>query len=388
MNKVKLSDVAEIIMGQSPKGTSYNDKKNGLPLLNGAADYKGQFFNPKQYTSEPTRIAQKGDIIFGIRATIGNFAITDAKYCIGRGVSALRVHEDLVDKMYLLRLLKGKIDKLKHNASGSTIKGIKKDDLVGMSISLPPLTTQKRIASILDNAAALRDKTQQLLTEYDQLAQSIFLEMFGDPGINLKEWEIDDFGKHIDVLTDYHANGSYKILSKNVELTTNPDYALMVRTTDLENNNFEEGVNYISEKAYHFLSKSKVFGGEIIINKIGSAGKVYFMPHLNRPVSLGMNAFMIRLKPSMNNIFAFFYLQTKYGEWQINKRVKGAVTKTIRKDAVREIPFIVPPIHLQNQFAEKIAVIEQQKALAKQELQQSENLFNCLLQKAFKGELV
>ena len=67
MNKVKLSDVAEIIMGQSPKGTSYNDKKNGLPLLNGAADYKGQFFNPKQYTSEPTRIAQKGDIIFGIR---------------------------------------------------------------------------------------------------------------------------------------------------------------------------------------------------------------------------------------------------------------------------------------------------------------------------------
>ncbi|TXD53592.1 restriction endonuclease subunit S [Polaribacter sp. IC066] len=161
----------------------------------------------------------------------------------------------------------------------------------------------------------------------------------------------------------------------------------MVRTTDLENNNFEQGVNYISETAYKFLSKSKVYGGEIIMNKIGSAGKIYLMPCLKRPVSLGMNAFMLRLNENMNTLFAYFYLTTKFGVWQISKRVKGAVTKTIRKDAVRAIPIIVPPINLQNQFAEKIGLIEQQKKLAKQELQESEDLFNCLLQKAFKGEL-
>lgn len=257
-----------------------------------------------------------------------------------------------------------------------------------LEIPLPPLKTQKHIAAILDDAAALRDKTAQLLTEYDLLAQSIFLEMFGDPGTNSKKLKFEEFGNHINVLTDYHANGSYKILSKNVELFTDKNYALMVRTTDLENNNFENGVNYISEKAYNFLSKSKVLGGEIIINKIGSAGKVYLMPYLNRPVSLGMNAFMLRLSPSMNNLFVFYYLQTKYGKWQIDRKVKGAVTKTIRKDAVRAIPIPVPPIEFQNEFAEKIALIEQQKALAKQELQESEDLFNCLLQKAFKGELV
>lgn len=248
--------------------------------------------------------------------------------------------------------------------------------------------TQKHIAQILDDAAALRDKTKLLLEEYDALAQSIFLDMFGDPGVNDKNWKFEEFGSYINVLTDYHANGSYQILSKNVELSNDKDYALMVRTTDLENNNFETDVNYITEKAYNFLKKSKVYGGEIIINKIGSAGKVYLMPYLDRPVSLGMNAFMLRLKPSMNSLFAYFYLHTKYGEWQISKRVKGAVTKTIRKDAVRAIPIIVPPIELQNQFAEKIALIDQQKALAKQELQESEDLFNCLLQKAFKGELV
>jgi len=318
---------------------------------------------------------------------IGRVGISNKLCSSNQQITAIKPKPEInIDYLYYWFIKNKRL--LSDTSNNAVVPILNNYSLKKIKFNYPPLTTQKRIAQILDNAAALRDKTQQLLTEYDQLAQSIFLEMFGDPGINLKEWKIENFGKHIDVLTDYHANGSYKILSKNVELTTNPDYALMVRTTDLENNNFEEGVNYISEKAYHFLSKSKVFGGEIIINKIGSAGKVYFMPHLNRPVSLGMNAFMIRLRPSMNNIFAFFHLQTKYGEWQINKRVKGAVTKTIRKDAVREIPFIVPPIKLQNQFAEKIALIEQQKVLAKQELQQSEDLFNCLLQKAFKGELV
>src|SRR5690606_7235164 len=160
--------------------------------------------------------------------------------------------------------------------------------------------------SILDDAAALRDKTAQLLKEYDLLAQSIFLDMFGDPGLNPKKWKVEYFGKYINVLTDYHANGSYKILSKNVALTTEKDYALMVRTTDLESNNFDDGVNYISEAAYHFLTKSKVLGGEIIINKIGSAGKIYLMPYLNRPVSLGMNTFMLRLNKNLNNLYAYF----------------------------------------------------------------------------------
>ncbi len=260
---------------------------------------------------------------------------------------------------------------------------IKKIDLL-----LPPQETQKRIAQILDDAVTLKDKTAQLFEEYDLLAQSVFLDMFGDPRKNKKGWRIEEFGKHISVLTDYHANGSYQILSKNVTLSNDEDYALMVRTTDLEKNNFNNNVNFISEASYQFLKKTKIFGGEIIMNKIGSAGKVYLMPYLDRPVSLGMNAFMLRFKKSLNNLYVYYLLTSRFGETQINKRIKGAVTKTIRKDAVREIPIIVPPIELQNQFAEKIDLIEQQKELAKQELKESEDLFNCLLQKAFKGELV
>ena len=80
------------------------------------------------------------------------------------------------------------------------------------------------------------------------------------------------------------------------------------------------------------------------MNKIGSAGKTYLMPNLNRPVSLGMNAFLLRFTDLVNSLYIFFLLNTKYGENEIKKRIKGAVTKTIRKDAVREIMIPVPPI--------------------------------------------
>ena len=112
------------------------------------------------------------------------------------------------------------------------------------------------------------------------------------------------------------------------------------------------------------------------------------MPVLNRPVSLGMNAFLLRFNETKLNVFfTFFLLKTRYGESEIQKRVKGAVTKTIRKDAIREIPIIIPPIQLQNQFAERVMVIEAQKQQAQLELAKSEELFNSLLQRAFNGEL-
>lgn len=257
-----------------------------------------------------------------------------------------------------------------------------------IEIPLPSITTQQKIAAILDQADAIIQNNRAIVQKYDALTQSLFLDMFGDPVKNEKGWEKEEFGNYISVLTDYHANGSYESLKEVVELLDEKDYALMVRTTDLEKNNFEDDVKYITEEAYNFLSKSKVYGNEIIINKIGSAGNVFLMPVLNRPVSLGMNAFLLRFNETkLNVLFTYFLLKTKYGESEIKKRVKGAVTKTIRKDAIREIPIIVPTIEFQNQFAERVAVIEAQKQQAQLALSKSEELFQSLLQRAFKGEL-
>ena len=287
---------------------------------------------------------------------------------------------------YVFYYFLGNINILEDGFKGAGLKHISKGFINEIPIPLPPLPIQKRIAEILDAADALKRKDQTLLKKYDELAQAIFIDMFGDTVKNEKGWEIGILGDYISVLTDYHSNGSYETLRDHVTLKNVPDYALMVRTTDLEKNNFTDNVNYISKEAYEHLDKSKVFGGEIIINKIGSAGNLYLMPFLNRPVSLGMNAFLVRLNESLNPVFAFHFLNTDYGKYEISKRVFGAVTKTITKDAVRSIPMFKIPKKQQELYVECITKIN--SLINCGNALQSDLLFNSLIQKAFNGELV
>ena len=144
----------------------------------------------------------------------------------------------------------------------------------------------------------------------------------------------------ISVLTDYHANGSYETLRNNVQLLDHPDYALMIRTVDFEKDDFENDVKFISKHAYDFLKKTQIFGKEIIINKIGNAGKVYIVPPLNRKVSLGMNQFMLRPSKSVNSGYLYAYLYCLYGSRLLQQKITGAVPLSIDKESVKSV--IIP----------------------------------------------
>ena len=147
------------------------------------------------------------------------------------------------------------------------------------------------------------------------------------------------FSTIIEILTDFHSNGSYEAIAKEFELLDSPNYAYMVRTTDLETENYTDNVKYVTKKCYNFLSKSKVYGGELLINKIGAPGRTYLMPHLNRPVSLGMNLFMIRLKKDsgFNESFLYVFFNTKIGERVILRKVNGTVPLTIDKESIKSL---------------------------------------------------
>ena len=157
-------------------------------------------------------------------------------------------------------------------------------------------------------------------------------------------------GDLITVLTDYHANGAYQKLKENVELLDDENYALMVRTTNFESNDFSDSLKFISEHAYNFLEKSKVYGGDLIMNKIANAGSVYLMPDLKRPVSLAMNLFLIRVdEQKANPVYVYIFL--KVNEAYVKQFANGSVTKTITKDAVRNLEISLPPREVQNEIA-------------------------------------
>lgn len=139
--------------------------------------------------------------------------------------------------------------------------------------------------------------------------------------------------------TDFHSNGSYEVIAQHFKLLDERDYAYMVRTTDLEKENYIDSVKYVTKSTYEFLSKSKVFGGELLINKIGSPGRTFLMPKLNIPVSLGMNLFLLRIKNNENISEELIYLffNSEIGKNIIERKINGTVPLTIDKEAIKSL---------------------------------------------------
>ena len=269
---------------------------------------------------------------------------------------------------------------------------INQKNIKSIPLPLPPLEEQKRIVAKLDNLFAKIDKAIALHQKNIDEANVFMASVLDDVFVELEEkYGLDNIGNMIDILTDYHSNGAYKNLKENVELLDKEDYALMIRATDLENEDYSKNVKYITESAYNFMSKSKVFGGEIILPKIGTIGNVYFMPYLERPVSLAMNLFMLRCSDKVMNKYMFLFLKSSRGNEDILNKANGAVTKTITKDAVRSIELPFPPIEVQKKVVSYLDEISQKmekiKQIQKEKMQSLKALKASILDQAFKGEL-
>lgn len=193
--RTQLSNVCEITMGQAPDGETYNSEGMGLPLIAGAGDFGTVTPAPTKFTSAPTKISQSGDIILCIRATIGDRNWSDSAYCLGRGVAGLRADSTQLDQRYLWHWIGHAAPELKAKGRGATFLQVSKSDIGSLDIALPPLPEQRRIAAILDKADALRAKRREAIAKLDQLLQSVFLDMFGDPVTNPKGWPVRKLGE-------------------------------------------------------------------------------------------------------------------------------------------------------------------------------------------------
>lgn len=263
------------------------------------------------------------------------------------------------------------------------LHNLKTDDYVSRyEVSETSMENQMEICERLDRLYGIIKMRQQELQKLDELIRARFVEMFGNPANNEKGFIKAPMGDYMTVLTDFSSNGSYKTLDSGVTMYDEPNYAWMVRTTDLESGDMT-AIKYIDEEAYELLAKSKIYGGEIIMNKIGSAGKIYLMPQIDTPASLGRNAFMFRYDERINVKFLYHLLTSEYGQREIQQYVRGAVTKTITKNDVRAVLIIVPPIELQNEFESFVKQVDKSKVAVQKALDETQILFDSLMQKYF-----
>ena len=321
-------------------------------------------------------------VIMSFKLSIGKTAITAEDMYSNEAIMAFH-DKHVVDILpeYLFYMFKFKNW---DEGSNKAVMGktLNKATLSDVEIDVCSIEKQREIVGILNKIMSILENRENEIVLLDNLVKARFVEMFDDPVNNEKGFVKAPMGDYMTVLTDFNSNGSYKTLDNGVTMYDEPNYAWMVRTTDLESGDMAS-IKYIDESAYKLLSKSKIFGGEIIMNKIGSAGKIYLMPQTDMPASLGRNAFMFRYDERINVKFLYHLLTSDYGQNEIQQYVRGAVTKTITKNDVRSVLIIVPAIELQNEFETFVNQVDKSKVAVQKALDETQILFDALMQKYF-----
>ena len=375
MNMIYVEDCCEILDSKRVPITASERKRGEYPYYgaNGIQDYVSDYI----FDDELVLLAEDGGN-FGSKERPIAYKVS-GKCWVNNHAHVLKPRECINVDYLCYALMFYNVDGM---VNGATRQKLTQAAMRKMQIPVRRMEEQVHIVDELNRLVNIKEQRQQELILLDTLTKARFVEMFGDPVNNEKGFVKAPMGDYMTLLTDFSSNGSYKTLDSGVTMYDEPNYAWMVRTTDLESGDMTS-IKYIDENAYELLAKSKIYGGEIIMNKIGSAGKIYLMPQIDMPASLGRNAFMFRYDDRINVKFLYHLLTSEYGQREIQQYVRGAVTKTITKNDARAVLIMVPPIELQNEFEAFVKQVDKSKSAVKKALDETQLLFDSLMQEYF-----
>ncbi|EMA6011168.1 restriction endonuclease subunit S [Salmonella enterica] len=178
--EIPFSHIAEIIMGQSPKGEEVNNEGIGLPLLNGPTEFTDRYPAPVQHTAYAKKISLPGDILFCVRgSTTGRMNYSDQKYCIGRGLAAIRGRNGYPTP-YVKAVLETYLPKLLTAATGSTFPNVSKDLINNIPVSVLPVENACNISKLIELQEEKVFTNNQINQTLEQMAQALFKSWFVD----------------------------------------------------------------------------------------------------------------------------------------------------------------------------------------------------------------
>ena len=207
-------------------------------------------------------------------------------------------------------------------------------------------------------------------------------EPFG--GVMSEDWKIKKVKDIPLLVTDYVANGSFASLKANVSLYQEKNYAYFIRNTDLKSGTFNV---YVDEHSYKFLSKSVLYGGEIIISNVGDVGSVFLCPKLNLPMTLGNNIIMLRPENEIYQYFLYIWFKWMQGQAYIQSIKSGSAQPKFNKTDFKNTPMLIPNENILKKFHTLIKGIFKLIETNISENQRLVSLRNTLLPKLMNGEI-
>jgi len=374
---VKLGELVKILSGYAFDASLFNDKF-GLPLIR-IRDVKRGFTNTYfNGLFHEKFIIKNGDILIGMDGEFNLSPWRSEPALLNQRVCKIESNNELkLLNSYLLHFLPIQLKKIEEKTSYVTVKHLSVKDINNIQIPLPDITIQKNIATILDKADDLRKKDLKLLQHYDALAQSLFIEMFGDPVKNEK-------GIVFSQVIKINPSKSEKTVENN-ELVSFIPMANVGEKGEF-NNSLYKTFGEVKTGFTYFAD------GDVLFAKITPCmenGKGAIAKNLINGIGFGSTEFHVfRPNESVTSEYIYHLLALpsirKYAELNMTG---SAGQKRVSTSFFNKIKIDLPAISVQNQFASLIQNIELQKEKVKAQIQASENLFQSLLQKAFNQEL-
>ena len=384
----RLDCVAEIVLGQSPPSSTYNDSGEGLPFYQGKLEFGKIFPTPKQWCSEPKKIAEKGDVLISVRAPVGPTNINPEKSCIGRGLAAVRGLGG-IETLFMLYSLRANENVLVGKGTGTTFSAISGEQLRSLEISIPPLKEQYRLVSKIEELFSFLDagieslrKVQAQLKRYRQAVLKYAFE-----GKHSANWVVCRLESCSNVITkgespnwqgfDYVDDGIFFIRSENV----------LWGSVKLDN------IVKVPQEFHIKLKRSQLNADDVLVNLVGaSIGRCGIVPSFVETANINQAVALIRVNDFLLPEFLMHFLLSPRMQKEIHQNKVETARPNISLQNLRDLKIPLPSIDEQKKVVglinETFAKLDTTVDYVKMGLQQSERLRQAILKEAFEGQLV
>ena len=361
--EVALGDIFEIARGGSPRPidaflTDDPAGVNWISISDASASSKYIRSTKRKIRREGisrSRMVKPGDFLLTNSMSFGRPYIVQTTGCIHDGWLVLSPKIGNVDRDYFYHLLGSPrvFSMFARLAAGATVKNLNIDLVASVKVELPALDEQRRIAAILDKADALRAKRREAIAKLDQLLQSVFLEMFGDPVTNTKGWPTTTVGELATFMTSgsrgwaqYYADSGARfiriqnLVSGDLDLT---DCAFVDAPTTAE------------------AIRTRVQNGDVLVSITADLGRTAVVPKDIGHAHINQHIAMLRLS-GIDPAFASHYLASRGGQIQFERLNRAGVKAGLNFNDLRSLTLPLPPSELQQQYGQMLTVLRAQKS--------------------------
>lgn len=378
----KLKDCATIIAGQSPESKYYNTEGIGIPFFQGKADFGELYPTVRMYCSQPTKIAEKDDILLSVRAPVGPTNLSPGRVCIGRGLAAIRPFSDM-SLRYLLYYFRFFESQLSAKGTGTTFKAITQATIKNLDVPVPPLPDQEHIVFRIEELFSQLDASvAELKTAKERLKvyrQAVLKEAFSKFDGSIEK-TISSVCENI--VDCPHSTPKWVQKGK-----------LCLRTT-----NFKPGYlnlsekNYVSEETFcERISRLAPKPGDVLFSREGAILGIACIIPDGLEVCMGQRMMLLRPSEDLLNKYLMYYLNSPKARTLIIENVGGTASPHINVGDIKNFTIpIIPFAQQQSVVAEiesRLSVCDNIEKTVGTALQQAEALRQSILKIAFEGGL-